>query len=110
MMKKFASRLGLRSIVGQQSVEKNNLGRHLGDAARFFVVRILCRRDEQSKDQSRHRRYEAHRELHGILRLTTKMVCRKQLAEQQTQQRCAKETRENQESSRDGAQERHLRK
>ena len=102
--------LRLRSIIGQQPVEEDDFGRHLGHAARFFVVRILRRRDEQSENQGRHRRDKSHGELHRILRFGAEVVLGKHGAEQHSDQSGAEDAREHDECYDGGTQDRILRR
>src|SRR6185369_12429824 len=64
--KKITGFLRLRAIVGHEAVEHDDIGCHLRQLVSLYVVRTLCRGDQQTEDKGSHRRDQPHPQLHEI--------------------------------------------
>jgi len=77
---------GLGSLVRQQLIDQDKVGRHLCNSAALRVVCFLCRSDQQTENQGCHRRYHAHSQFHDIFCVLAQVILGQNVAEHQTEE------------------------
>jgi hypothetical protein len=91
-LQQIAGYLRLWTIFGQHAIEQDNVGRKLCKFVSLRVVRTLCRSDQQSEDQGRHRCGQTHTQLDDVLRIRAQMMLGQNQAKGHPQERTSKDT------------------